>query len=415
MIQIEITAMTFGPYGIGHHDGKTVMVPNVVPGDLVEAEITIQHRDYALARASRVLRPSSDRREPPCPFLPRCGGCDWQQIDYSAQLRNKAELIATEFDRALGIAIEPRGLVEAAPAEFGYRSRIRLKTGAGGKLGFHELGSNELVAIDRCIVGAPELELPIEFARSLSQRCHEVEAIVGHRGTVIVADMAKSAGNDELAKAQRIVETDGRICGAVLRGRMREVVGDAQIALEVEPGCVIEADADLFSQVNRAQNQKLVAAAMEMAEVTEGTRTLDLFCGTGNFSLPAARRGAKVTGVDADALAIEAARRNAARMGLRETQFTAMKAEQTAHFLARAHYRPEVVIIDPPRTGALRLMQTLVELRPRRIIYISCDAATLVRDLRELMTGGYRIDRVRVFDFFPNTHHVEVAVSALLT
>jgi 23S rRNA (uracil1939-C5)-methyltransferase len=227
--------------------------------------------------------------------------------------------------------------------------------------------------------------------------------------------MAKSAGATEFAKARHIVETDEGISGAVLRGRTREVVGDARITLEVDPGCLIEADADLFSQVNRAQNLKLVAAAMEMAEVADGTRTLDLFCGAGNFSLPAARRGAKVTGVDADVLAIEAARRNAARMGLRETQFSAMNAEETVHFLARARYRPEVVILDPPRTGARGLMLPLVRLRPPRIIYISCDPSTLVRDLRELMTGGYRIDRVRAFDFFPNTHHLEVAVRALLT
>jgi 23S rRNA (uracil1939-C5)-methyltransferase len=212
------------------------------------------------------------------------------------------------------------------------------------------------------------------------------------------------------------MRADGVIRGIVLRGGgVREVVGDAKISFELEPACTIEVDADLFSQVNRAQNLRLVATVVAMAEVREGTTVLDLFCGAGNFSLPLARRGARVTGVDADALAIAGAQHNAARMGLREAQFIAMKAAETARFFERAHYRPDLVIIDPPRAGALELMSTVARLRPRAVIYVSCDTTTVVRDLQCLGASGYDIDRVRAFDFFPNTHHAEVAVHALLT
>src|SRR4029077_14203262 len=124
----------------------------------------------------------------------------------------------------------------------------------------------------------------------------------------------------------------------------------------LEPECVIEIDADLFSQVNRAQNLRLVAAVIAMADVCDGTLVLDLFCGAGNFSLPLARGGARVTGVDADALAIAGAQHNAARMGLSATQFISMKAAETTRFFERAHYRPDLVIIDPPRRGAPELM-----------------------------------------------------------
>ena len=172
-------------------------------------------------------------------------------------------------------------------------------------------------------------------------------------------------------------------------------------------GCVIEAAADRFSQVNHPQNVKLVATVMEFARLARGTPLLDLFCGAGNFSLPAARRGALVTGVDADALAVADARANAARMQLREAQFVAMAAEETARFLRRARYRPEVVILDPPRGGAAELMNTVATLGARRVIYVSCDPPTLVRDLRKLADQGYRVARVRGFDFFPNTHHIE--------
>lgn len=416
MPETEINAMTLGPYGVGRIDGKTVMVPNAAPGALLEVAIRSERRDYAIARIERIIRPGAVRREPPCRFLPRCGGCDWQQIDYTAQVALKAELIAAEFRHVPGIEIDPKGLVEAAPAEFGYRSRTRFKIGAGGRVGFHEAGSNSIVEIDRCMIAAAPQRIPVALAAALDRRCSEIEVVSDGGGEVLVANLAKAPGNAEVTRARRVIAADGLIRGIVLRGGgVRQVVGDARIAIELEAGCVLEVDADLFTQVNRAQNLKLVAAVTEMAAVRDGMAVLDLFCGAGNFSLPLARRGARVTGVDADALAIAGAQHNAARMNLKETQFIAMKAAEMARFLDRARYRPELVIIDPPRTGAADLMEPVARLRPRAVIYISCDATTLVRDLHSLCASGYEIGRLRVFDFFPNTHHAELAVHVLLT
>ncbi|MGH7932558.1 MAG: class I SAM-dependent RNA methyltransferase [Candidatus Binataceae bacterium] len=411
--------MTFGPYGVGRIDGKTVMVPNAVPGDVLAIAVESERHDYTRGRITRVVTPGAARRTPPCPFVPRCGGCDWQQIDYPAQVRIKADLIAAEFRRSLGLELDASDLVEAAPAEFGYRSRIRLKTGAGGALGFHELGTNLLVPVDHCIVAAPGLELPVELARALGRRCIEVEAVVageGEAGEVLVAHLAQAPGADEVARTRRVFESHGGIRGIVLSGGgEREVVGDATVRVELEAGLVLLADADQFSQVNREQNRKLVAAVMEMAAIGEHVSVLDLFCGAGNFSLPAARRGARVTGVDSDALAVATAARNAARMGFDDARFLAMKAAETARFLERARYRPDTVIVDPPRTGALDLMEAMVRLRPPHLIYVSCDTSTLVRDLQILVANHYQIKRVRAFDFFPNTHHAELVVHALLT
>jgi 23S rRNA (uracil1939-C5)-methyltransferase len=416
MAEVEISAMTFGPYGVCRIDGKTVMVPNAAPGDRLEVELRGAHRDYAIGRIARILRGGPDRREPPCPFLPRCGGCDWQQLNYPAQLRVKAELVAAEFRHALKLELDPGDLVEPAPAEFAYRGRIRLKTGANGALGFHELGSNSIVEIDRCIVAAAELKLPVALAKALGRRCKEIEVVAGDGRQILIAHLGKPPAAPEIAYAKRVLETGQGVAGIVLRGgKSREVIGDAKIAIEVEPGLAIEADADLFSQVNRAQNLKLVATVIEMAAPREGMNVLDLFCGTGNLSIPAARRGARVTGVDADALAVAAAAQNAARMQLRETQFVAMKAAETARFLERVRYRPDVLIMDPPRTGAYDLMEPLIRLRPSSVIYVSCDPSTLVRDLHVAIAGGYKVRRVRAFDFFPNTHHVEVVANLLLT
>ncbi len=416
MPEIEISAMTFGPFGVGRQDGKAVMVPGALVGDRLDVEIVSERRDYAVAKIREIIHASADRRAAPCPYLPRCGGCDWQHIDYGAQVRFKGEVVARELGHALGVAIDPAGLVEPAPAEFGYRSRIRLRVGAKGVLGFYSAGSNAIVEIDSCLVAESGIRMPLHLARSLGKRVEEIEAVRDGAREVQVAYLKKPANEEDLRRARNVLESDSEIAGIVLRaGAHRATVGATAIAIELEDGLSIEADADLFSQVNRAQNQKLIASVMEMAAIHESQVVLDLFCGAGNFSLPAARRGARVTGVDADAGAIAAASRNAARLKFREAQFVAMKASATAEFLHRARYRPQVIVLDPPRTGAPGLMEPIIKLRAPAVIYVSCDVTTLARDLRMLAGAGYKINRVRAFDFFPNTHHVEIAVHALLT
>jgi 23S rRNA (uracil1939-C5)-methyltransferase len=416
MPQIDISAMTFGPFGVGRQDGKALMVPGAVAGDRIEVEVVSERRDYAVAKIREIIRASADRRVAPCPYLPRCGGCDWQHIDYGAQVRFKGEVVARELTHALGVAIDPAGLVEPAPAEFGYRSRIRLRVGAKGVLGFYEAGSNTIVEIDSCMVAGPGIRMPLHLARSLGKRVEEIEVVRDGTREVQVAHLKKPATEEDITRARYVIESDDEIAGIVLRsGTNRATVGDTAIAIELEDGLSIEVDADLFSQVNRAQNHKLVASVMEMAAIHESSPVLDLFCGAGNFSLPAARRGARVTGVDDDAGAIAAAARNAERLKFRAAQFIAMKASATADFLHRARYRPDVIVLDPPRTGALDLMPPIIKLRAPAVIYVSCDVTTLARDLRVLAEAGYKINSVRGFDFFPNTHHVEIAVHALLT
>ena len=416
MAEIEISAMTFGVFGVGRIGGKAVMVPGAVVGDHLDVEIVSERRDYSVAKIREVVRASAERRVAPCPYLPRCGGCDWQHIEYQAQVRFKGEVVARELSHALGIEIDPAGLVEQAPAEFGYRSRIRLRVGAKGALGFYEAASNTIVEIDSCMVAEAGMRMPAHLARSLGKRVEEIEVVRDGAREVQVAHLKKPPTEEDLRRARNVLESDGEIAGIVLRaGTSRSTVGDATISIELEDRLSIEVDADLFSQVNRAQNRKLVASVMEMAAIHESSAVLDLYCGAGNFSMPASRRGARVTGVDDDAGAIAAAARNAERLKFNGAQFVAMKASPTADFLHRARYRPEVIILDPPRTGALDLMAPIVKLRAASVIYVSCDVTTLARDLRVLTGAGYKIKRVRGFDFFPNTHHVEIAVHALLT
>ena len=190
-------------------------------------------------------------------------------------------------------------------------------------------------------------------------------------------------------------------------------IGEPSVTIELEPGLQLTAAADAFSQVNQQFNRELVAAVMEQAAIESGAAVLDLFCGAGNFSLPVAKRGGQVLGVDADPIAIGAARRNAEGLGLSGARFVTMEAQEMAPFLLRARYRPRTVILDPPRSGALELMKMIVRLEAARVLYVSCDVPTLARDLRILKEDGYAVSSVKAFDFFPNTHHCEVL--ALLT
>jgi 23S rRNA (uracil1939-C5)-methyltransferase len=414
MPEIDVTAMTFGPYAVARLDGLTVMAPNAAPGDRLEVAITSRRRELAFAKVERIINAGPNRRTPPCPYLPQCGGCDWQHLNYAAQLRAKAELIAAELRRA-NIDVDPANLVEPAPAEFGYRSRIRLKVGRDGKLGFYQFGSNALVEIDRCLVATEGLRLPHAFASAMGRNLDEVEVVASGEREVLTAMMRKPP-SAEFDRARRIIEKDESIQGIILKaGRAREVIGDPAVTISIEEGLELSVDADLFSQVNHAQNRKLVAAVMEMASIQPEMRVLDIFCGAGNLSLPAARRGAIVNGIDADDLAIAAATKNAQRLGFAQAKFIAGKALEAVNFLLRAKYRPDVIILDPPRVGAAELMEPLVKLHPRAIIYVSCDMATLARDLRILIDSGYRAHRIAAVDFFPNTHHVEIIAHLLLT
>src|SRR5258708_33619200 len=255
---VETGSMTFGPYGVGHREGKAVMVAHSVVGDRLEVATVSERRDYSVAKIREIVRASTDRRGAPCPYLPRCGGCDWQHIEYAAQVRFKGEVIARELGHALGTAIDPTDLVEPAPAEFGYRSRIRLKVGAHGVLGFHEFGTNAIVEIDSCMVADAGIRMPLHLARSLGKRVEEIEVVRDGAREVQVAYLKKPASEEDLRRARNVLESDSEIRGIVLRsGARRETLGDTAITVALEQGLSIEVGAALFSPSNAAQKMRL--------------------------------------------------------------------------------------------------------------------------------------------------------------
>ena len=277
------------------------------------------------------------------------------------------------------------------------------------------MGSNRFVAVDRCLLGGEDLSFDParRLASVLAHRCDEIEIVKAGQRQALVAYLRGRVQAADIEGAQTVA-ADETVAGIIVRGgRDRVAIGEPSVTIELEPGLQLTAAADAFSQVNQQFNRELVVAVIEQAAIESGTAVLDLFCGAGNFSLPMAKRGGQVLGVDADPIAIGAAQRNAEDLALSGARFVAMEAQEMAPFLLRARYRPRTVILDPPRSGALELMKMIVRLEAARVLYVSCDVPTLARDLRVLMDDGYAVSSVKAFDFFPNTHHCEVL--ALLT
>ncbi|HJU11647.1 MAG TPA: hypothetical protein VJ728_12260, partial [Candidatus Binataceae bacterium] len=195
--QVQVSAMTFGPYAIARVGGKSVLIPAAMPGDVLEIQIQSDKDDYAVGRIVRVVQPAPDRRYPPCTYASLCGGCDWQHIQYEAQARLKAELLVAEFRHKLGLELGIDGLVKPAPAEYGYRSRVRLKTARNGQVGFYHPHSHTFVAIDKCLVAAPPILAATDLARALGRNCTEIEVVAGSRGEVLIANLTKTPGSFE--------------------------------------------------------------------------------------------------------------------------------------------------------------------------------------------------------------------------
>jgi 23S rRNA (uracil1939-C5)-methyltransferase len=229
---------------------------------------------------------------------------------------------------------------------------------------------------------------------------------------VLVAALRRPPTPTDVEATESLLAAHASVRGAVLGHRTaRRTVGDPDVTVEVEPGLVLEAPADAFAQVNPAANRLLVASALALADVAAGARVLDLYCGAGNFTLPLARRGADVTGIERDALAVEAGRANAARLGL-GARFV---AGDVAAALATIDGPVDAIVLDPPRAGAADALPALVALRPSRIVYVSCDPATLARDCRTLAAHGYGLRAVQPVDVFPQTFHVEAVALLGLT
>lgn len=416
-LTVDVERLTYGFDAIARHDGQVVFVPYGAPGDRVTAAVTARKRDFLRAEITAILTPGPDRVAPPCPAFGVCGGCQWQHVSAAAQRAAKTALVRAQLTRAAATdVVAPILYTDEA---FGYRGRIALVV-EGRALGFHRRSSHALVAVDQCPVAAPPIAAHVATARDWVAGLRAavtrvtIALAAGGDGVVFAADASSGPGDADDDVTADLCARVPALRGAIINGpRGRRVIGDPTVALELEPGCTLDVPADCFTQVNPRANQLLVATVLGLVAPHAGQHVFDGYCGAGNFTLPLARHGARVVGVERAGGAIGALVRNAARMQLDDV--TARTGDTAA---VAAEYAPgtfDAIVIDPPRAGAADAIAPLATLRAPRIVYVSCDPATLARDISRFAAHGYRLARAQPIDLFPQSYHVETVAELLLT
>lgn len=417
VVELAIDTLTVGGRGLGRHGGKAVFVPLTAPGDRVRCRVVRRHRHYDEAELLELLEPASQRRTPPCPVFGRCGGCQWQHLPYPQQVAWKYRLFAETLLRAGVVDAAALRPLVGAPDEFGYRSRMQFKcrfAADGPVAGFYRHGSHYVIDTPACLLAAPAIARTFTFLREhLSQAPHpeaipQLDVSCGDDGRVgVICHILPDA---VAASRVWLAETAARggFSAALQSGRkdtLEIIHGDPALTCTVDdPELSLRISAGGFSQVNPRQNRALVAAVLAAADLSGAERVLDLYCGAGNFSLPLARRAGELIGVEEYAPAIADARANADRLGLGNARFLAEPAEGALSRLSGAF---DLILLDPPRTGAYDIVRDLPAAAPQRILYVSCDPATLARDLKPLVHNGYRVVSSQPFDLFPQTWHIE--------
>lgn len=415
-LQLEIETLTFGGRGLARHAGKAVFVPHTAPGDLVRCQVVRDRTHYAEAEVREFLKEAPRRRVPPCPVAGICGGCDWQHLPYDQQTSWKDRLFREQLLRA-GVATDDVvQTIAAAPAELGYRNRLQFKCRlAPGRFvsGFYRPASHYVVDTPNCLLALPAIQDTYAFLRRVlpgsprPDAIPQVDIACGDDGRVTVLFHLLPDALDAMRRWLFECATTGKFTAAVQTGRketIKAIAGDAVVSITVDtPPLDLRVGAGGFSQVNPAQNRRMVEAVIAAADLSGQEKILDLFCGVGNFSLPLARRTATVIGIENFAPAILDATGNALRHGINNVTFHTEPAEGAV----LRHGPFDLVLLDPPRTGAYPVMRDLLTSKPRRILYVSCDPVTLTRDLQPLVHNGYRIVSARPFDFFPQTWHIE--------
>jgi len=415
-----IDALAFGGSGVGRLDGKAVFVPLTAPGDQIRCRIVQDRKRYAEAEMIELLAAAPQRREPPCPVFGDCGGCQWQHLPYGEQCNWKERIFAETLQRQAKIEASVLRPLVPAPDEWGYRSRVQFKcrqTEAGFVMGFYRRGTHYVIDVASCPIAAPRLNEVLALFRrwlpdsSCPHLVPQVDMEVDDEGRVRVTVHALGKAAAALAEYLRPLAEQAGISLFMQCGRketLLRVCGEEALhILPLGAGSLrLAYGAGGFAQVNLEQNRQLVREVCSAAALTGREKVLDLFCGMGNFSLPLALQAGEVVGIENYAPAIRQAELNARANGLKHTRFQSRPAEAAIRDVAAAKAF-DLVVLDPPRTGAYEVVRELVRLRPPRIIYVSCDPPTLARDLVPLLHGGYEVVSSRPFDLFPQTYHTE--------
>jgi 23S rRNA (uracil1939-C5)-methyltransferase len=419
---VRIEKLVYGGEGLAHHEGHTVFAPFVLPDENVSIEPVETRKKFIRGRVAQIKTPSIDRAVPACPYFGVCGGCDYQHIPYELQLRYKSEILRETLSR-LGRVQWEGPIVPHASPPFGYRNRVQWKIARAEsgslEIGYFQAGSQKLCAIRQCPIASPGLNVALGAIVNLLQsgklpaELREIEAFVDQDDNQLLLNLALDTADGAVGAITELLRSALPAASTLLihdrRSDRFELSGPGHISYRVGNHNYRIGHLSFF-QVNRFLLDELVRAVV--AE-TRGRLALDLFAGVGLFSVPLANRFERLIAVESNVAAVRDLEANlqasgAASPNLRHTTVEA--------FLEHWHDRPDLVVLDPPRTGvAARALSRLIKIAPQEIVYLSCDPATLARDLAILAgdtqnPGAYRISEVHLVDIFPQTYHIEALV-----
>ncbi|MDG9876329.1 23S rRNA (uracil(1939)-C(5))-methyltransferase RlmD [Pseudomonas juntendi] len=415
--RLDIERLAGDGRGIAFHEGRTWFVSGALAGEAVEARVLNARGKVVEARLERVLQASPERREAPCRHYSRCGGCTLQHLPHEAQLALKERTLAEQLQRVAGVQPDAWAPLLSGPA-FGYRRRARVAVRWDVKarelqVGFRAEASQDIIAIDDCPVLVQPLQsilrhLPTVL-RSLEkpQALGHVELFSGSAEALLVRHVAPLPAQDlarlqafcEQANAQLWLQGEGEPAPVEPAAPLGFALAPWQLELAWRPGD--------FVQVNAQVNTAMIEQALAWLAPQADERVLDLFCGLGNFALPLARQAREVVAVEGVQAMVDRAAANARNNNVHNARFFQADLSQPLAGTGWAAEGFSAVLLDPPRDGAYEVVQGIARLKASRLVYVSCNPATLARDAQVLAGQGYRLTRAGILDMFPQTAHVE--------
>ncbi len=436
IIDLDIIDVTSNGAGFGRYEGMAVIVQGAAPGDKIKALILKISKNYAFAKPVEWLENSSDRIDIDCPAFPRCGGCSYRHVNYDAEKAYKYNRVMNCIKRIGGVNITPLDLVSVSN-RFRYRNKAVYPFSKDGKIGFYAAGSHRLIECRDCLL-QPKIFADIAnavrvWARENGVSFYDEETRQGNlrrlylrRGElteqVMVVPVVATCVPDHtellIKELKSIIGDEFALVFNVNSAPRNTILGDKFVTLygdgyidDILCGLRFRLSPKSFYQVNRAAAEKLYAIAAEFADVS-GKTLLDLYCGAGTIGLSMAKYAKEVIGVEIVPEAVKDAEINAKLNCITNARFICADAATAAKQLANEGVKPDVIIVDPPRKGCdEELIKTVaLDFSPPKLVYVSCDPATLARDLKMLTSFGYSVDTVVPVDMFPATAHVETVV-----
>lgn len=421
-IEVRIEKLVYGGEGLAHHEGHTVFAPFVLPDESVSIEPVETRKKFIRGRVAEIKTPSADRAVAPCPYFGVCGGCNYQHIPYELQLKYKAEILRETFSR-LGRLQWDGPITPHASPPFGYRNRVQWKIALNQSgvrdIGYFQAGSQKLCAIRQCPIASPRLNDALGAVVNLLQadkfpaEVREIEAFADHDDSRVLLNVGLDAANGSSAEIETLFRTALPYVESLLIHDRRtdnfELSGPGYIRYRAGEHTYRIGHLSFF-QVNRFLLDELLRMVIADAR---GKLALDLFAGVGLFSIPLANRFERLIAVESNAAAARDLEANLQESGAASPNLRHTTVEA---FLEHWRERPDLVVLDPPRTGvAARALARLIQIAPQEIVYLSCDPATLARDLATLAGDqqnprSYRISEVHLVDIFPQTYHIEALV-----